>query len=155
MKSQIKLLCGQLQSANVKEDLYFRLRHLQKLDAGVHHPRESKLFLNIYNESGKRWCVLRKVMWCGMKISKEGKSFFLRTFKYLQIDGNNNEISGAGVNPAHAVVLNIPNQITQILLRNGLTLIWSWPVRCGGRGNGEKFEAGHKDRVFKYRFSLS
>lgn len=53
-KRLIEVLYRQLQIANVNEDVYFQLFQSRDLDAIVHHPKESNLFLDIYNQKKDR-----------------------------------------------------------------------------------------------------
>lgn len=152
----IGALFRQLQFANVKEDVKFRAGHCQELEAGVHHLKEAKLYLNIYND--RKIEVMRSeksdVVWNEMQ---EGMEKFFVRYSQIATDKTATTVkwSGLAVYAGPAVLLNILNRFRRSQTRNVLTQTGFLPVRCSGRGKGKIHEEGQTDRLFVYGFSRS
>lgn len=132
----------------------FRHGHCLELEKILHHPIESKLFLDILNKMKiEAMCFEKNNMM--LNENQEGKE--KSSVGYIQIFKDKTakllNRPGLAVHFLHAVLLYFSNSPKGLLIWNGLPLAGLLSVRCSESGKTKENEVGRTDGFYWYGFS--
>lgn len=96
------------------------------------------------------WCVLRRIMWCGIKFGKEGKDILSGTFKYLQTRRWQRWKSQDWLFILSMCAIDLFESVQTTFNMEWIDANRDPAYEYSGCRKGEKHDKGHTDRLSAY-----